>query len=37
MQRGSCQDVCHDLVELALERGARDNVTVVTIDFNKVK
>ena len=37
MQRGSCQDVCHDLVELALERGSRDNVTVVTIDFNKLK
>lgn len=37
MQRGSCQDVCHDLVELALERGSRDNVTVVTIDFNKAK
>lgn len=37
MQRGSCQDVSHDLVELALERGSRDNVTVVTIDFNKTK
>ncbi|HHJ15159.1 MAG TPA: serine/threonine-protein phosphatase [Gammaproteobacteria bacterium] len=37
MQRGSCQDVCRELVDLALERGSRDNVTVVTIDFNKVK
>lgn len=37
MQQGSCQDICHGLIELALERGSRDNVTVVAIDFNKVK
>jgi serine/threonine protein phosphatase PrpC len=33
MQTGSCQEVCNDLLELALERGARDNVTVIVIDF----
>jgi len=36
MQRGSCQDICNDLVALALERSSRDNVTVVAIEFNKV-
>ncbi|VAW79432.1 Protein serine/threonine phosphatase PrpC, regulation of stationary phase [hydrothermal vent metagenome] len=37
MQRGSSQELCHDLIELALERGSRDNVTVVAVDFNKVQ
>lgn len=37
MQRGSCQELCQDLIELTLERGSRDNVTVVAVDFNKVQ
>jgi serine/threonine protein phosphatase Stp1 len=34
MQQGSCSDVCDRLVGLTLERGSRDNVSVVVIDFN---
>ena len=36
MQQGSCRDVCEQLVQLALERGSRDNVTVVAVDFKRV-
>lgn len=35
MKRGSCEDVCRELLDLALERGSRDNVTIVVVDFNK--
>jgi serine/threonine protein phosphatase PrpC len=35
MQQGSCQAVCDGLLEQALERGARDNVTIVVIDFTQ--
>lgn len=37
MQQGSCQNVCQRLVELTLQRGARDNVTVVVVDFTQLK
>ena len=33
MQKGSCEEICTELIELALERGSRDNVTVVAIEF----
>ncbi len=33
MQQGTCSDVCERLVGLTLERGSRDNVTVVVVDF----
>jgi serine/threonine protein phosphatase PrpC len=36
LQRDGCQESCNELLELALTRGARDNVTVVVIDFNKL-
>jgi serine/threonine protein phosphatase PrpC len=34
LQHGSCRDACNSLVGLALERGCRDNVSVVVVDFN---
>lgn len=37
MQQGGCKDVCQRLVDLTLKRGARDNVTVVVVDFTQVK
>ncbi len=37
LRQGSCQGVCRDLVQLALERGSRDNVTVIVVDFTKLK
>ena len=33
MQQGTCSDVCDRLVSLTLERGSRDNVSVVVVDF----
>ncbi len=36
MQQGSCRELCEQLVQLALERGSRDNVTVVAVDFKSV-
>jgi serine/threonine protein phosphatase PrpC len=36
MGRGSCQDVCCELLQMALERGSTDNVTIVVVDFNKI-
>jgi serine/threonine protein phosphatase PrpC len=36
LQQGSCQDVCDQLLQQVLERGARDNVTIVTIEFRAV-
>ncbi len=33
VKRGDCVSICRTLVALALERGARDNVTVVAIKF----
>ena len=36
LQQGGCQESCDELLELALSRGARDNVTVVVIDFKKL-
>jgi serine/threonine protein phosphatase PrpC len=33
VQQGSCSDVCDRLVGLTLERGSRDNVSVVVVDF----
>jgi serine/threonine protein phosphatase PrpC len=36
LQQGACQESCNELLELTLSRGARDNVTVVVIDFNKL-
>jgi serine/threonine protein phosphatase PrpC len=35
MQSGSCQELCQDLIQLALERGSRDNVTVLAVDFEE--
>ncbi|MGA7801905.1 MAG: protein phosphatase 2C domain-containing protein [Gammaproteobacteria bacterium] len=37
MPRGNCADVCRALVSLALERGCRDNVTVVVVEFEEVR
>lgn len=34
LAQGDCQAACDSLVELTLERGSRDNVSVVVIDFN---
>jgi serine/threonine protein phosphatase PrpC len=34
LAQGDCQVACDSLVELTLERGSRDNVSVVVIDFN---
>jgi serine/threonine protein phosphatase PrpC len=34
MQHGSCETVVQTLLELALQRGARDNVAVVAVDFH---
>lgn len=34
LRHGSCQDACERLVGLALERGSRDNVSVVVVDFS---
>jgi len=36
MKYGDCVTICRTLVALALERGARDNVTVVAIKFDAV-
>ena len=33
LRYGSCQNACNGLVNLALERGSRDNVSVVIVDF----
>jgi serine/threonine protein phosphatase PrpC len=30
---GDCQTVCRDLLQNALDRGARDNVTVVLVEI----
>lgn len=35
MMRGNCADVCRGLVDLALSRACRDNVTVVAIEFEE--
>lgn len=34
LRHGSCQQACDSLVGLALERGSRDNVSVVVVDFS---
>ena len=33
MVAGNCADACRDLVELALQRGGRDNVSAVIVEF----
>jgi len=35
MKSGDCSTICRTLVELALERGAQDNVTVVIVRFDE--
>ena len=37
LQRGSCNDACRELISLALQRGSRDNVTVLVVDFLKTR
>ncbi|MEJ2643702.1 MAG: protein phosphatase 2C domain-containing protein [Gammaproteobacteria bacterium] len=37
MPLGNCAEVCRALVGLALERGCRDNVTVVVVEFEEVR
>jgi len=36
MQRADCQQICEGLMDLVLDRGAQDNVTVVTVAFEDV-
>lgn len=33
--RGDCKEACSGLVDLALQRGSRDNVTVVVVEFHE--
>lgn len=33
LRQGDCQDACNSLIGLVLERGSRDNVSVVVVDF----
>ncbi len=35
MDRDTCEEVCRALVQFTLDRGSRDNVTVVVIQFDK--
>jgi protein phosphatase len=35
MVNGSCEEICENLVQLALDRGCRDNVTVVATRFEQ--
>jgi serine/threonine protein phosphatase PrpC len=35
VQNGGCQETCQRLIDLALERGSRDNVSVVIVDFHQ--
>lgn len=37
MSRGNCAEVCRSLVGLALDRGCRDNVTVVVVEFEELR
>ena len=37
LQQGNCQEVCEQLLQLVLQRGARDNVTIIVIDFNEAE
>ncbi len=37
MSRGNCAEVCRNLVRLALDRGCRDNVTVVVVEFEELR
>jgi len=35
LAEGDCSEACNNLINLTLERGSRDNVTVIVIDFEK--
>jgi serine/threonine protein phosphatase PrpC len=37
LQRGSCSDACRELIGAALQRGSRDNVTALVVDFEKIR
>lgn len=37
ISRDNCAEVCQTLVGLALDRGCRDNVTVVAVDFEELR
>lgn len=36
LAKGTCQEACQELVQLTLERGSRDNVTVIVIQFDQI-
>ncbi|MEE9491887.1 MAG: protein phosphatase 2C domain-containing protein [Gammaproteobacteria bacterium] len=36
LMQGNCQEVCDRLLDIALQRGVNDNVTIIVIEFKKV-